>query len=84
MTVQEEKLVEVGLRMDESNKLDFFGLDEVNELIQSGMAVSAVEKGRALMTKSGESAESVRVKFEGFSVLVALQASSANSANAAD
>lgn len=70
---QQEKLIEIGLRIDDGKNLDFFGLDEVNELLQSGMFVKAVEKGRALMSKSSEDQDSVKVKFDGFSVLVVLQ-----------
>lgn len=73
MPNQQEKLIEVGLRIGDGKNLDFFGLDEVNELLQSGMSVKAIEKGRALMTKSSEGQDSVKVKFDGFSVLVVLE-----------
>lgn len=72
MTTENEELVEVGLRITNEAKLGFFGIDEVNERIRSGMTVKAIEKGRALMTKSGETEETVRMKFEGFSIVVVL------------
>lgn len=78
MPEQEEQLIEIGLRIGASRELDFFGLDEVNERLQSGMTVKAIEKGRALMTESSETDDSVRVKFEGFSVLVVLEHASAD------
>jgi len=68
---EQEEVIEVGLRLAEG-KLEYFGVDEVNTRIASGKTVKAIEKGRALMAKSGEGSESVRVRFEGFSILVVL------------
>ncbi len=67
------KIVEVGLRIDENGKLGFFGLDEVNERIKTGKKVSSLEEGRALMKKSGETEDTVKVKFEGFSIAVVIE-----------
>ena len=69
----EEELLEVGLRFGPEHQLEFFGIDEVNERIRSGERVKAIEKGRALMTKSGENDHAVNIRFEGFSILVVLE-----------
>jgi ribosomal protein S1 len=69
-----ERAIEVGLRMTADRGMEFFGIDEVNSAIEEGAVVKGVEKGRALMTKVIEGEEIVRVKFEGFSVVVVLSA----------
>ncbi len=67
------ELLEVGLRMSGAGKLEFFGIDEVNQKIADGFQVEAIEKGRALMKKSGETEETVKLRFEGFSIAVLLK-----------
>lgn len=68
-----EETIETGLRFNDHNQLVFFGLERVNEMIAAGKKVIRLEEGRAIMTKSSESGESVKIRFEGFSVLVVVQ-----------
>lgn len=72
MDEYQEYVCEVGLRVDDAGRLTFFGIDEVNERIRGGMVVKSIDKGRALMAKVTESAGSVRVRFEGFSIAIVL------------
>lgn len=67
-----EELVEVGLRMGDDGQLMFFGVESVNRMLINGGVVSRIEKGRAIMIKSGESQSHVKIQFRGFSVLVAV------------
>ncbi|MFN5321465.1 MAG: hypothetical protein ACK49R_03885 [Planctomycetota bacterium] len=68
-----EIFIEVGLRFNEANELDFFGIDDVNSALQFGYALASMQKGRALMDKVGEDSQNVRMKFTGFSVVAVLQ-----------
>ena len=70
--VSAEEFVEVGLRIGENGQLNFFGVEDVNEMITSGKRVVRIEEGRALMVKSGETQESVKIRLQGFSILVVI------------
>lgn len=68
MTTGSEEAIEVGLRMGDDGKLGFFGIDDVNLRIAAGNAVVRIEQGNAIMTKTGESKDSVKMHLRGFSV----------------
>ena len=70
--VSVEEIVEVGLRISKNGQLNFFGVDGVNEMITSGKAVVRIQEGRAIMAKSGETQDSVKMRLLGFSVLVVI------------
>ena len=71
-----DQCIEVGLRFGKDGKLLFFGLEQINEMIADGRKVKRIEEGGAIMVKSGESSETVTMRFEGFSVLVVIQSDS--------
>lgn len=73
MTTPTEISIEMGLRFNENQELEFFGLDDVNSALRVGYALASMEKGRALMVKTAEDDENVRMKFNGFSVLAAMR-----------
>jgi hypothetical protein len=65
--------IEVGIRYDLKNPPTFFGLDEVNALIQQGAVVDAVVPGGVLARKLGENAETAQLTISGFAVKVRLR-----------
>jgi len=65
-----ESPIEVGLRLGSDGQLGFFGIEKVNEVLSQGGAVARIDPGRAIMVKSGESDEAVRLRLMGFSVSV--------------
>ena len=65
-----EAEIEIGIRIDETGQLQCFGLEEVNKRIREGQQVVSLGNGRALMKKTGESNESVRLQFGGFAISV--------------
>jgi hypothetical protein len=62
--------IEVGIRIDKHGGLAFFGTEEINDLLQRGGRVIALEPGGAIMQKLGEDAENVRLTLSGFSLKV--------------
>ena len=70
-----EEHIEVGLRVGDDGEIEFFGIECVNEMLAIGKTVTRIEKGRAIMVKTGESEDFVKVRLKGFSVLVVVAAS---------
>ncbi len=68
--ISAEAMVEVGLRIGVDGQLNFFGVEEINQMLASGKSVQRIEKGDALVVKSGESADRVKIQLTGFSVKV--------------
>lgn len=62
--------IEIGIRIDVHEGLAFFGTEEVNELLQRGARVVAIEPGGAIMRRLDEDAENVRLTLSGFSLKV--------------
>jgi hypothetical protein len=79
-----KKYVEVGLRIGDDGRLNFFGIDDINEMLTTGNTVVRIEKGRAIMVKSGESQDSVKMQLRGFSVLITVSAQSVLTTDAMD
>jgi hypothetical protein len=65
--------IEVGIRIDIHEGLAFFGTAEINELIQQGGRVVAVEPGGALMRKLDEDGDKVSLTLSGFSLKVKIE-----------
>ena len=63
-------VIDIGLRV--RPKVEFFGIQEVNELIRQGRNVVSIEPGEALMEKLGEDQGNVRLAFSGFRIKVQL------------
>ena len=62
--------IEVGIRADVHEGLCFFGTEEINDLLQKGGRVVAIEPGGAIMKKMGEDAKNVHLTLSGFSLKV--------------
>jgi hypothetical protein len=64
--------IRIGVRVSIEAGLQCFGIDEVNEAIRAGYVVSSIAPGGAIMEKGNEDADTVRVKFAGYSMVVSL------------
>jgi len=65
--------IEVGVRYDLQNPPAFFGLVEVNALIEAGAVVAAVEPAAVLTRILGENPETTRLTICGFAVKLRLR-----------
>ena len=65
--------IEVGIRIDVHEGLWFFGTEEINDFLQRGGRVVAIEPGGAIMRKLGEDAENVSLTLSGFSLKVKIE-----------
>lgn len=65
--------IEVGIRIDMHEGIAFFGTEEVNELLQRGGRVVALEPGGAIMRRLGEDADNVSLTLSGFSLKVRIE-----------
>jgi hypothetical protein len=65
--------VEVGIRIDMHEGLAFFGTEEVNQLLQQGGRVTALEPGGAIMRKLGQEGGNVQLTLSGFSLKVKIE-----------
>jgi hypothetical protein len=45
--------IKVGIRIDPEKGISFFGIDEVNDLIRSGVSVTSIEPGGAVLRNLG-------------------------------
>src|SRR5689334_6771807 len=61
---------EVGMRFSVKTPPTFFGLQEVNELLQKGQRVTAVKEGAVLAQKTGEDSENVQMHVSGFTLKI--------------
>jgi hypothetical protein len=65
--------IEVGIHIDMHEGIAFFGTEEINDLLQRGGRVVAIEPGGAIMRKLGEDADNVRLTLSGFSLKVKIE-----------
>ncbi len=65
--------IEVGIRIDIHEGIAFFGTEEINDLIEQGGRVVAVEPGGAIMRKLGEDAGNVSLTLSGFSLKMKIE-----------
>ena len=66
------KEIEVGIRIRPGEGIQFFGTEEVNELIRRGARVVAIEPGDAILNKIGEDDGNVRMVLGGCNIRVIL------------
>lgn len=62
------KYVEVGLHIDPSGKISYFGIELANHAVESGWRVVRVEEGGALFHKGKVSEDSVSIRLGGVSI----------------
>jgi hypothetical protein len=64
-----EIFIEAGLRFNSNRELEPFGIDDINAALAYGYQLRAMEQGRALMMKAGGDDDSVKMNFNGFSLV---------------
>jgi hypothetical protein len=64
--------LKVGIRIGLKEGIRFFGIEEVNKLIEGGTRVTAILPGNAIMTKLGEDGQNVRLTLSGCDLKVIL------------
>ena len=64
--------IKVGIRIGLKEGIRFFGLEEVNKLIDGGAKVTAIQPGSAIMRKLGEDGQNVRLTLSGCDLIVVL------------
>ena len=69
--------IEIGIRVDSHNGLQFFGAKEADDLVQQGRRVVAIEPGGAIMRKVGEDTANVQFVLGGFYLKIKFDDSSA-------
>jgi tetratricopeptide (TPR) repeat protein len=74
--------IEVGARIDQAQGLYFFGVEQVNGLLNCGGKVTAIEPGGAYMQKLGEADGNVRLALSGCNIKVMIDDSTVDSSPA--
>jgi hypothetical protein len=69
----ESNAMEVGIRIDTTTGVAFFGVEEVNRQIAAGRRVKEVRPAGAIMTKVGENAEDVRLTLSGCKIEIVFE-----------
>jgi len=64
--------IEIGIRMTVEAGVNFFGMEELRELIDQGAKILNIKEGGALMQKAGENEDIVSMYFSGGSFKVSL------------
>lgn len=67
------RTIEVGIRVDVHNGLQFFGTEDVNDLLKGGARIVSLDPGGAIMRKLGEEGGNVQLTLSGFSLQVVLE-----------
>lgn len=67
------RTIRVGLKVDMDGKIQFFGLEDINTLLESGARILRIEPGEALMTRVEQIDEFARLRISGFSVRVLVE-----------
>lgn len=60
--------IEIGIRVDPDNGIQFFGVDDANRLLEGGARIVALEPGGAIMRKVGQNNDNVQLTLSGFSL----------------
>lgn len=70
-----EIFIEAGLRFNDKRELESFGIADINSALAFGYELLAMQQGRALMMKTIEDTQSVKMSFNGFSLVAVMQLS---------
>lgn len=65
--------IDIGMRIHPREGITFFGTEEVNERIRQGARVAAIEPAGAILNKTGEDGENVRLVLGGCKLTVSLE-----------
>jgi hypothetical protein len=65
--------IEVGIRIDMTSGVAFFGLEAVNKQLAAGLKIRELRPGGAVMSKVGEDGENVRLTLGGCQIVVVFE-----------
>jgi len=65
--------IEVGIRIDMTAGVSFFGLEAVNKQLAAGLKIRELRPGGLVMSKLGEEGENVRVTLSGCQIQVVFE-----------
>ena len=66
--------IEVGIRIDPTTGVAFFGLEAVNKRLAAGLRIRELRPGNLIMTKIGEDGDDVQMSFGGCQMVVVFEA----------
>jgi hypothetical protein len=65
--------IEVGIRIDMTSGVAFFGIEAVNKQLAAGLKIRELRPGGAIMSKRGEDGENVRMTLGGCQIVVVFE-----------
>jgi len=65
--------IEVGIRIDTTAGVSFFGLEAVNKQLAAGLKIRELRPGGLIASKVGEDGDNVRVALGGCQILVVFE-----------
>lgn len=65
--------IEVGIRIDPTAGVAFFGVEAVNKQLAAGLRIREIRPGGMVTTKTGESDGNVTLAFAGCQILVVFE-----------
>jgi hypothetical protein len=65
--------IEVGIRIDMTSGVAFFGIEAVNKQLAAGLKIRELRPGGAIMSKLGEDGENVRMTLGGCQIVVVFE-----------
>lgn len=69
----DETTLEVGIRIEPTKGVAFFGLEAINRNLAAGRRIRELRPGGAIVTKLGEEGEHVRVAVTGCDIVVVFE-----------
>ena len=69
----DETALDVGIRIDPTKGVAFFGLEAVNRILAAGRRVREIRPGGAIVTKLGDDGEHARVAVSGCDIVVVFE-----------
>jgi hypothetical protein len=65
--------IEVGIRIDMTTGVSFFGVEAVNKQLAAGLKIRELRPGGVLATKVGEEGDNVNIAVTGCQILVVFE-----------
>jgi hypothetical protein len=65
--------IEVGIRIDMTSGVSFFGIEAVNKQLAAGLKIRELRPGGLIASKVGEEGENVRVALSGCQIVVVFE-----------
>jgi hypothetical protein len=65
--------IEVGIRIDMTSGVSYFGLESVNKQLAAGLKIRELRPGGIIASKVGDEGENVRVALSGCQIVVVFE-----------